>query len=71
MSLANNRLRTVWPLHCHIVWHLSTGFSIIVLERPKDITEPNLSSVLSQTCQNWDAYTKTNVPDQIDSGLRM
>ena len=59
----------MWPLHCHIAWHLSTGFSVVVLERPRDIDEPNIAQVVAQTCRSWSVYTKANVPDQIDSGI--
>ena len=61
----------VWPLHCHIAWHVSAGLYITIIERPADIMEGNVPSTLAQTCTDWDAYTNRAVVDQIDSGLRL
>ncbi|KAI0873107.1 putative multicopper oxidase [Hypoxylon argillaceum] len=61
----------VWPFHCHIAWHVSAGFNIIIVERPEDIVKiPGTANVMEQTCEAWDAWSKNNVVDQIDSGLR-
>ena len=35
----------VWPFHCHIAWHVSSGLYMNVLERPADITEAEIPSV--------------------------
>ena len=59
----------VWPLHCHIAWHVSSGLYVNVLERPKDITSRKIPSVMAQTCRDWAAFSGTGVVDQIDSGL--
>ncbi|MCJ1336503.1 hypothetical protein MMC09_001779 [Bachmanniomyces sp. S44760] len=59
----------VWPFHCHIAWHVSAGLYVNIMERPSDITERQIPSVLQQTCTDWDAYTSKNSPDEIDSGL--
>jgi hypothetical protein len=40
------------------------------MERPRDITKRQIPLVMTQTCKNWDAFTKRNVVDQIDSGLK-
>ena len=61
----------VWPLHCHIAWHVSAGLYITVIERPADIQEANIPATLAQTCTDWDAYSNREVVDQIDSGLRL
>lgn len=58
-----------WPLHCHIAWHVSAGLYVTVLERPADIANLNIPSIMAQTCRDWSAYTNTTVVDQIDSGL--
>jgi len=58
-----------WPLHCHIAWHVSAGLYVTVLERPDDIANLNIPSIMAQTCRDWSAYTNTSIPDQIDSGL--
>ncbi|PSK56592.1 Iron transport multicopper oxidase [Elsinoe australis] len=59
----------VWPLHCHIAWHVSGGLYVNVMERPKDIREREIPMVMAQTCRDWWKWTRTNVVDQIDSGL--
>ena len=35
----------VWPFHCHIAWHVSTGLYMNIMERPADITETVIPSV--------------------------
>lgn len=59
----------VWPFHCHIAWHASMGLYINLLERPNDIPEMRLPQVMAQTCTDWEAFSNTNIVDQIDSGL--
>jgi FtsP/CotA-like multicopper oxidase with cupredoxin domain len=59
----------VWPLHCHIAWHVSGGLYINVLERPDDIKKMTIDPSLASTCQKWDAWSASNIVDQIDSGL--
>jgi hypothetical protein len=58
-----------WPLHCHIAWHVSAGLYVTVLERPDDIAQLTIPSIMAQTCRDWSAFTNTSIPDQIDSGL--
>lgn len=51
----------IWPLHCHIAWHLSAGFVWSVLERPDDlVNNMDIPDVMSQTCDNWDKWSKTH-----------
>lgn len=60
----------VWPLHCHIAWHLSAGMSWMVLENPDAIeTEMSIPSIMSQTCRDWATYSGNNVVEQIDDGI--
>ena len=35
----------VWPFHCHIAWHLSSGLYMNILEMPDNITETEIPSV--------------------------
>lgn len=57
----------VWPFHCHVAWHLSGGLAMNVMSRPEDIpTIP--AGTKEKTCAAWDAYSNTNVVDQIDAG---
>ncbi|KUJ12474.1 uncharacterized protein LY89DRAFT_756956 [Mollisia scopiformis] len=59
----------VWPLHCHIAWHVSAGLYVSVMERPDDIAKLQIPSIMAQTCRDWAAFTNSTVVDQIDSGL--
>ncbi|PNS15351.1 Iron transport multicopper oxidase [Sphaceloma murrayae] len=59
----------VWPLHCHIAWHVSGGLYVNILERPREIREREIPMVMAQTCRDWWRWTRHNVVDQIDSGL--
>ncbi|KAF1981647.1 multicopper oxidase [Aulographum hederae CBS 113979] len=60
---------SVWPLHCHIAYHVSAGLYINVLERPEDVMAMEFDGSAAQTCRDWNVWTGTHVPDQIDSGL--
>ena len=35
----------VWPFHCHIAWHVSSGLYVNIMERPEDISENQIPSV--------------------------
>ena len=35
----------VWPFHCHIAWHVSSGLYVNIMERPDDITETEILDV--------------------------
>ncbi|KAI9847326.1 MAG: hypothetical protein M1837_002913 [Sclerophora amabilis] len=59
----------VWPFHCHIAWHVSGGLYINIMERPGDIKQMQIPSIMAQTCRDWTKYTDSNMPEQIDSGL--
>ncbi|KAF1999723.1 multicopper oxidase [Amniculicola lignicola CBS 123094] len=59
----------VWPLHCHLAWHVSGGLFLNVLERPEDIQALDFDEDIFVGCTLWDAYTSLNPPNQIDSGL--
>ncbi|TVY38477.1 oxidoreductase [Lachnellula occidentalis] len=58
-----------WPLHCHIAWHVSAGLYVTVLERPDDIANLPIPSIMAQTCRDWSVFTGEEVVNQIDSGL--
>lgn len=59
----------VWPLHCHIAWHVSAGLYIGVLEQPQQIQKMKIPKMMAQTCRDWSKWTNTDIPDEIDSGL--
>jgi len=60
----------MWPFHCHIAWHVSGGLYFQLLERPDELQQNlDIPGIMTQTCRDWSAWTGTNVPDMIDSGL--
>lgn len=60
----------VWPLHCHVAWHISEGMNINLLEqKPSFIHDMQLPYVMGQTCRDWSEWTGQHVVPQIDSGL--
>ena len=60
----------VWPFHCHISWHLSGGLYANILENAAAIrSNLVIPSTSYQVCRDWAAFTGSNIPDQIDSGL--
>ncbi|KAI0154133.1 multicopper oxidase [Xylariaceae sp. FL1272] len=59
----------VWPFHCHIAWHASAGFFSQMVFLPEKIKQYTIPGSVGQACKDWDAFTKSTVVDQIDSGL--
>ena len=59
----------VWPLHCHIAWHVSMGLYINVMEQTEKIKQRVIPSIVAQTCRDWYDYSGHNVVAEIDSGL--
>lgn len=57
----------VWPFHCHVAWHLSSGLAVNLISRPDDILEIP-EGTKGSTCDAWDRYSSSTVVDQIDSG---
>lgn len=57
-----------WPFHCHIAWHVSEGLYINTIEQTAALEKRVLPPVVANTCQAWNAYTASNVVDEIDSG---
>jgi multicopper oxidase len=50
-------------------WHVSGGLYVAFLERPDLIPQHQIPDSVTDSCEKWNAFTKTNVPDQIDSGV--
>ncbi|KAF2086857.1 multicopper oxidase [Saccharata proteae CBS 121410] len=59
----------VWPLHCHIAWHMTAGLYISVLERPDDIVTLDVPESSKETCKEWAVFTGQYTVNQTDSGL--
>ena len=66
----------VWLMHCHIVWHASSGLALQILENTDRVVLRNRTS-LDETCKNWDNWYKARgksncsiyIPFQDDSGI--
>ena len=41
-----------------------------IVEQPENITSLQIPHVIAETCKGWDAYSRGDVVEQIDSGLR-
>ncbi|KAI1749746.1 multicopper oxidase [Xylaria castorea] len=59
----------VWSYHCHIAWHASMGLNIGIIERPGDLINSKIPSIIDKTCDRWDRWTNRHVVDQIDAGI--
>lgn len=59
----------VWPLHCHIAWHVSAGLYVNVMEQTQLIKQRIVPQTIIQTCRDWAAYSGSTVVAEIDSGL--
>ncbi|KAM4055093.1 multicopper oxidase domain-containing protein [Hirsutella rhossiliensis] len=59
----------MWPFHCHIAWHASAGLFMQFLTQPDKVAKMKIPHTVAETCRQWSKWTKTNIPDQIDSGL--
>ena len=59
----------IWPLHCHIAWHVSAGLYVNILEQPSAI-KYRIPQAIKQTKTDWETWQAAgNIVDQIDSGL--
>jgi hypothetical protein len=59
----------VWPLHCHVAWHVSAGLYVNILEKPAELKKLKIPSSIADTCTDWKAFSSVVAPNQIDSGL--
>ncbi|RYO86824.1 hypothetical protein DL764_008955 [Monosporascus ibericus] len=61
----------IWPYHCHIAWHVSSGFYVNIMERPDDLLHrPEIPRVVDETCRDWNEWSRHNIVSQIDSGVK-
>jgi len=60
----------MWPLHCHVAWHISEGMNINLLEQGPSIEKDlHFPYTLAEGCREWADWTGGHVVPQIDSGL--
>lgn len=57
----------IWPFHCHVAWHLSSGLAVNLVSLPGEMLEIP-EGTRASTCDAWDRYSSSTVVDQIDSG---
>ncbi|KAI1735704.1 Cupredoxin [Xylaria scruposa] len=59
----------VWPLHCHLAWHVSAGLYVNILEHPDKIADMNIPQNVYQTCKDWTHYMGHDLLPEIDAGV--
>jgi hypothetical protein len=59
----------VWPLHCHVAWHVSGGLYLNLLEQPDAIKRLKIPNEFHDTCRAWVDYTSTEPVQDSDDGL--
>ncbi|ATY60162.1 laccase-1 precursor [Cordyceps militaris] len=59
----------VWLMHCHIGYHVETGFSLQVVERADEIPAIIDAEKLSTECAVWSSFQEENKIIQDDSGV--
>ncbi|RYP24096.1 hypothetical protein DL767_008672 [Monosporascus sp. MG133] len=61
----------IWPYHCHIAWHVSSGFYVNIMERPDDLLHrPKIPQVVDEACRDWNEWSRHNIVTQIGSGVK-
>lgn len=59
-----------WLFHCHIVWHVSQGLSVQLVEEEGRIGQVMDLQATEDACGPWRAYFPENDPfPQTDSGI--
>ncbi|KAI0482049.1 Cupredoxin [Xylariaceae sp. FL0804] len=59
----------VWPLHCHLAWHVSAGLYVNILEQPDKIEAMDIPDSVRQTCRDWTGYNGHDLFPEIDAGV--
>lgn len=59
----------VWPLHCHLAWHVSAGLYVNLIERPDEIAKMKIPQNVYQTCKDWTGYKGVDMVPEIDAGV--
>lgn len=59
----------VWPLHCHLAWHVTAGLYVNMMEHPEKIRDLEIPSSVYQTCKSWTDYKGVPLAVEIDSGV--
>lgn len=58
----------LWPLHCHIAWHLNAGMVIMILENPDEVAKIQIPDSVTQTCSALAAWKAANPSVEVDDG---
>lgn len=59
----------LWPLHCHVAWHVSQGLYINLLEQPDAVKRLHIPNELRDTCRAWVEYRSEEAVQYGGSGL--
>lgn len=59
----------VWLMHCHIGYHVETGFALQIVERAAEIPAIVDQDALDRGCAAWSAFQESNHIEQDDSGV--
>ncbi|KAH8433918.1 uncharacterized protein LDX57_011554 [Aspergillus melleus] len=59
----------VWPLHCHMSYHVSAGLLLNIIEHPQDFEKFQIPRSMVQTCREWAHFSGHEFVNEIDSGL--
>ncbi|EXJ64532.1 hypothetical protein A1O7_00868 [Cladophialophora yegresii CBS 114405] len=60
----------LWPLHCHIAWHLSAGMVVMLLEHPEQLSSIQIPETVAQTCSSYSTWYAANPGVEIEDALR-
>ncbi|GAB7344328.1 hypothetical protein MBLNU457_2193t1 [Dothideomycetes sp. NU457] len=59
----------MWMFHCHVVWHISEGMGITILEQTPTLQSMSFPGTIAQGCRDWSSWSGRDLEPQIDSGL--
>jgi FtsP/CotA-like multicopper oxidase with cupredoxin domain len=50
----------IWPMHCHIPWHVADGLVVNLMEDSAKMRRlQGMDTFMSQTCKDWTAWAAT------------
>ena len=63
----------VWPFHCHIAWHLTSGMNVnLVLNKPAIVAQKTtINTITAATCSSWKTWAAAHPVEPVDSGFRI
>lgn len=66
----------VWPLHCHVAWHVSLGLAVQFVEQKDKLRDMlnkkeniyGIEEMAERSCSGWSKWVAEHGEGQIDSG---